>query len=126
MANVKVKAHVEGAIWTKGKGSQNKISATLKFNARKPKCSNCNNPNKRMCVAFAVKGGYGYYDKVVLSLCTDCLHELVGGVNDMVKQYRMLRTIINGTGAGSAIPSVETDGIVGDELDKDIDRVLGK
>jgi len=101
---------IEGTniIWD---GKLGKLKAKLKFSRSKPRCHNCKNPNKRMCVEVSKRKGGSYYGAGLktMSLCTECLQKLVEGVNEAVKQHRVLRTILSGMGAGDIVNNVSSE-----------------
>ncbi len=115
---------VEGVIWDgkSGKG----LKAKLKFSRNRPRCHNCSNKAKRMCVEITKY--FNYSGQKTISLCTECLQKLVDGVNQAVTQHRVLRTVLTGMGAGDAVGCISKEEQVAsaDELRKCFEGLLEK
>lgn len=103
----KLNGHHKAILWDDVKneesGIKGSVQASVSFDVVRPQCSRCTNKNRRVVVLIEHKKGSAASN---LRLCTDCLRDLVEGINESLKQFCLVRLVLSGMPIDDAIEEV--------------------
>jgi hypothetical protein len=116
----KLTGDFKARIWD-GSKKEKGVKASINFSVEKPHCDRCTNLNKRVVIAFTKTGSYSERS---VSLCLDCIANLIQEVNKALDEFKLVRLVLTGQPISEALEEITSSKEEQSELQISLTRLV--